>query len=383
MNKDDLLLSEAYSRIQNEGTGARINYMGQGVGAAASNLWQGLKAKGANALAGKHVVDAPTQTAGQAYQAAGGKWLVDDFVKKAQAEITDFYNDAKKMGVDASNFDAIRQTHPEIADQLQKVTGLLDFLKNGGGQNPAGQTPAGQTPAGQTPAGQAPAGQAPAGQEDNGKNQENGQAGKFSAPLVGQSPAVKEPSTGGVVQGIPHGVQRTSTAGGTTNTSFSVADPSQTSPKQVNKLPEEEPVQKAFTPPAQQDAELVGGEEKPQTQGYADLMGQQDGKKAESYQSTTPEGQTVSASRSQLGVGNDVGTPTKYSKKSDGWYQGGAKVGDAKAKILDDLWQKQNKGTQESSPKQQNGGLKTAAQIGAQGGNKTKVNEAFRFWRKF
>jgi hypothetical protein len=280
MNKDDLLLSEAYARIQNEGTGARINYMGQGVGAAASNLWQGLKAKGANALAGKHVVDAPTQTAGQAYQAAGGKWLVDDFVKKAQAEITDFYNDAKKMGVDASNIEAIKKTHPQIADQLQKVTGLLDLLKNGGGQNPqapAGQAPAGQAPqapagqAPQAPAGQAPqapATQTPAGQEDNGKNQENGQAGKFSAPLVGQSPAVKEPSTGGAIQGIPHGINRTATPGGTTNTSFSFANPSQTSPKQVNKLPEEEPVQKAFTPPAQQDAEIVNDKQKQSTAGY-------------------------------------------------------------------------------------------------------------------
>jgi hypothetical protein len=262
MNKDDLLLSEAYARIQNEGTGARINYMGQGVGAAASNLWQGLKAKGANALAGKHVVDAPTQTAGQSYQAAGGKWLVDDFVKKAQAEITDFYNDAKTMGVDASNIDAIRQTHPEIADQLQKVTGLLDFLKGGGGQTPAGQTPAGQTPAGQTPAVEAP-------KKDPKSLEASTPSG--TGPLTVQQPktlATPEQKTGGVVQGIPHGVQRTSTGGGTTNTSFSVANPSQTSLKQVNKLPEEEPVQKAFTPPAPQDAEVVNDKEKQSTAGY-------------------------------------------------------------------------------------------------------------------
>jgi hypothetical protein len=361
MNKDDLLLSEAYARIQNEGTGARINYMGQGVGAAASNLWQGLKAKGANALAGRHVVDAPTQTAGQAYQAAGGKWLVDDFVKKAQAEITDFYSDAKAMGVDASNIEAIKKTHPQIADQLQKVTGLLDFLKGGGGQAPAGQDQQ-QAPAGQDQQ-QAPATQTPAGQEP--------QAAAAETPKEEpKSLEASTPSGTGPLAVVKHGA-------GDGNSNYTNQE------KNITPTQEEEPpVEKAFTPPPVQDAELVTQKTGGTPEIARNEMEQQFGPSKQAYQSTTPEGQTVSASRSELGQGNDVGNPNKYTKKADGWYQGSAKVGDPKAKILDDLWQKQNKGTQQSSPKQ-SGGLKTAAQIGAQGGNKTKVNEAFRFWRKF
>jgi len=288
----------------------------------------------------------------------------------------------------AGSIQDVQKTHPQIAQQMQQVNDVIEYLK----QTAAGQKPDANA---QAPAAPAAAPQAQDGSTNaasaatTGDNTDANAAGdqsqnaNFNADVAGKPPAIQ--AQGGTVQNIPHGPQRTSTPGGTTNTSFSMANSVPTGAKQVNQLQPEKPVQSAVPTAGVQDAEIVGGEEAQKespTQGYVDTMAKDDGKKAEAYQSTTPEGQSVQASQSDLNNGSGAVEKKPYNKKADGWYIGATKVGDSKAKILDDLWKKQNKGTQQSSP-EQSGGLKTAAQIGAQGGNKTKVNEAFRFWRRF
>ena len=383
MNKDDLLLSEAYAQVVNETIGDRLKGMGAGIGAGLRQGVQNVAGKIAGATGAN--VQTSGNTAGGAYANAQQTSLVNSFIKKAQKEIADFNNDVSKMGVNPND-----EQFPEIKKQLDSVNNLIKFLQNPQGPAPApapagGTTPTAAPDGGTTPTA-ATASSTATGIPNANETEDQGQTGNFNANLVGQTPTVQKPKTiatqqqsTGTVQGIPHGIQRNPNTN--TNTSFSMANP-QPVTKQVNELPKQEPVQKAMPEQPEQEAELVGGEEKPQTQGYANLMGQQDGKKPEAPKSTTPEGQSVQASQSDLNNGSGAVEKKPYTKKADGWYIGTTKVGDAKATILDKLWQKQNKSTQQSSP-QQNGGLKTAAQIGAQGGNKTKVNEAFRFWRRF
>ena len=385
MNKDDLLLSEAYAQVYNEGIWDRLKGQASGIG---SGLRQGVQ-NVAGKIAGATGANVQTsgKTMGGAYANAQQTSLLNSFIKKAQGELNDFVNDMSKMG--AGSIQDVQKTHPQIAQQMQQVNDVIEYLK----QTAAGQKPDANA---QAPAAPAAAPQAQDGSTNaasaatTGDNTDANAAGdqsqnvNFNADVAGKPPAIQ--AQGGTVQNIPHGPQRTSTPGGTTNTSFSMADSVPTGAKQLNQLQPEEPVQSAVPTAGVQDAEIGGDEESQKTGGTPEIarneMEQQFGPSKEAYQSNTPEGQSVQASQSDLNNGSGAVEKKPYNKKADGWYIGATKVGDSKAKILDDLWKKQNKGTQQSSP-EQSGGLKTAAQIGAQGGNKTKVNEAFRFWRRF
>jgi hypothetical protein len=357
MRNDDVLLNEAYAQVYNEGILDRLKGQAAGIG---SGLKQGVQ-NIAGKIAGAAGADVKTsgKTMGGAYANAQQTSLLNSFIKKAQKELNDFVNDMSKMG--ANNIEDVKKTHPQIAQQMQQVNGVIEYLK----QSAAGQKPQGDTQAQPQGGNQAqlPAPKVDSQLQDQGNtatpvsgdqsqdDQSQGdqsQAANFNADVAGKPPAVQQSKSV-----VPNEVQRSKTPGGTMNVSSSIV----TQPKQVNQLPTDEPVQKvpsvsgALKDQGIQDAEVVGGEETQKespTQGYADVLGQQDGKKPEAYQSTTPAGQSVQASENDL-KGSGAIQKKPYAKKEDGWYIGATKVGDQKAKILDDLWKKQNKGTQQSS----------------------------------
>jgi hypothetical protein len=284
MNKDDLLLSEAYSQVYNEGIWDRLKGQASGIGAGLKQGAQNVASKAASALGAE--VKPSGQTMGGSYANAQQTSLVNSFIKKAEKEISDFSNDIKKMGAGA-NISDIEKTHPQIATQLKQVNGLLTYLKNPQAEPPAAPAAPAAPDAGKvapTPSSETPSPVAPATEQPKKSDiaQLAASTPSGTGPLTVQNPktnATSQQATG-VVSGIPHGPQRTSTLGGTTNTSFSMANNSQ--PKQVNQLPKEQPVQKAFTPPVEQDAEIV--EPKQASSGtpeaVVDVMKQQDGNQA-------------------------------------------------------------------------------------------------------
>jgi co-chaperonin GroES (HSP10) len=312
MNKDDLLLSEAYAQVVNETIGDRLKGIGAGIGAGLKQGAQNLAGKAASALGAN--VQTSGDTAGGAYANAQQTSLVNSFIKKAQKEIADFNNDVSKMGVNPND-----EQFPEIKKQLDSVNNLIKFLQNPQGPEPVAPAPAASTGGTTPPAAPAQAGgktPTPAASTANetpntNKTEDQGQTGNFNANLVGQTPAVKKPETiatqqqatgGGTVQGIPHGVQRN--ANTNTNTSFSMANP-QPVMKQVNELPKQEPVQKAMPKQPEQEAELASGEEAQKespTQGYVNAMAQTDG------------GNKTQESKPEVKIGD-----TTYRKEGTGW----------------------------------------------------------------
>jgi hypothetical protein len=127
MNKDEILLSEAYAKIYNEGIWDRLKGQASGIGAGLRQGAQNLASKAAGALGAD--VKPTGQGMGGAYANAQQTSLLNSFINKAEREIADFKNDISKMGVNA-DIESIRQTHPQIATQIDQVEKLVAYLKN-------------------------------------------------------------------------------------------------------------------------------------------------------------------------------------------------------------------------------------------------------------
>jgi hypothetical protein len=337
MRNDDVLLNEAYSKIYNEGIWDRLKGQASGIGAGLKQGVQNVAGKIAGATGAN--VQTSGKTMGGAYANAQQTSLLNSFIKKAQGELNDFINDMSKMG--AGSIQDVQKTHPQIAQQMQQVNGVIEFLKqSAAGQKPeaTAQSPAGQTP--QAPATQEPQSPAAEAPKEDPKSLEASTSSGTGALTVQQPKtlATPEQATGGAVQGIPHGPQRTSTPGGTTNTSFSMAKSVPNGAKQLNQLPKEEPVQPAFKSPAEQDAEIVGGEEKPQTQGYVDAMAQDDGKKPEAQQ--TPSAPQPDVDDTYTGP-KGITYTFQPTKNGDGWVDQNGKYNSGMQRTLTLGWQKQ------------------------------------------
>jgi hypothetical protein len=208
MNKDQLLLSEAYGQIYNEGIIDRVKGQFSGMGAGLKQGAQNLVGKAAGALGAE--VKTSGQTMGQSYAKAQQTSLLKSFIAKANKEINDFFNDLNKMGAGA-DVEAIRKTHPAIADKIDKVKNLSSYLEkqaSGGGSAPA--KPEAAAPEAEKPA-------LPASTES------------------GTGPLAKIPEVGGQ-------------AG---------AKPGFENAKNITPSGNDEPVQKAYNPPASQEGEVV------------------------------------------------------------------------------------------------------------------------------
>ena len=317
MRNDDILLTEAYSKIYNEGIWDRLKGQASGVGSGLKQGFQNVAAKTANALGAN--VQSSGETMGASYANAQQTSLLNSFIKKAQKEIADFNNDISKMGVNPND-----QQFPEIKAQLDSVNNLIKFLQNPQAEPP----PEASQP---TPAPEASQ-QTPAPSQINGAN--------FNANVAGKSPAVV------------HGRQL-SPVTSQSYTSSPVTSQSYTSSparpmKNVTPYREPQPpVQKALTPPPELEAEVI--DEPVQS------------KKGNIKTSTVPVGKIVTASETDL-TGSGGMVPRKYIKKADGWYsQGNMKVGPNKSAALDKVYQKQSK-KQSNMPQQQSAKSKTKPQ---------------------
>lgn len=301
MRKDDLLLSEAYSQVYNEGIWDRLKGQASGIGAGLKQGAQNLTGKLASATGNK--VEPSGKTMGGSYANAQQTSLLNSFIKKAQKEVDDFNNDMSKMG--AGNIQDVQKTHPQIAQQMQQVNDLIAYLKN-----PQNATP------------QAPA----AGDMKEEPKELEASTPSGTGPITVQNPktiATQQQATGGNVQGIPHGIQRNLSTN--TNTSFSMANP-QPVMKQVNQMPEQQPVQKAYIPQSEQpeqEAEIVDNEQKQNTGGTPeiarDAMEQQFGPSKDQTTQTSPNGSTASL--------NGV----NYKKNEQGTWQRLTKTGDVQS----------------------------------------------------
>jgi hypothetical protein len=123
--RDSKLIAEAYIGIHREGVIDSLKKTGAGIAAGAKAVGTNLAGSAYQALGGKA---GPKVNVGSAVAQAQHKSLFGSFIKKANKEITDFMNDAKKMvpGGDLSN---IASTYPDIDQKIKAVQQLLVVLQ--------------------------------------------------------------------------------------------------------------------------------------------------------------------------------------------------------------------------------------------------------------
>jgi len=160
-SRDSKLIAEAYISIHREGVFDSLKKTGAGIAAGARAVGANLAGSAYQALGGKA---GPKVNVGSAVAQAQHKSLFSSFIKKANKEITDFMNDAKKMvpGGDVNN---IASTYPDIDQKIKAVQQLLTVLQQqeqqiigkpaAGAQQPVPPTPTPQ-PAPTTPQQPAP-----------------------------------------------------------------------------------------------------------------------------------------------------------------------------------------------------------------------------------
>lgn len=124
-NKEQILLEQAYAKVS-EGIWDRFKGTAAGIGAG---LKQGAQNIASNVAGKLGATVTPSGKSGkEAYAQAQQKSIFNSFIKKAEAEIQEFEEDAKKLGKD--ELGVLSSSHPEIAEMVRKYKVLLATLKN-------------------------------------------------------------------------------------------------------------------------------------------------------------------------------------------------------------------------------------------------------------
>ena len=308
--RDDVLLSEAYDRIYNEGIVDRLKGQASGIGAGLKQGAQNLAGKVASKLGAD--VKTSGDTAGGAYSNAQQQSLVNSFIQKAQKEINDFNNDVSKMGVNPDE-----EQFPEIKSKLDSVNKLISFLKNPQGAEPTPAAP----------------------------SQGESQPTNFNADLVDKTP-VK----------VQHGLQNHPKPFAQSAQSFT----SSPTPPIKNVTPPEEQEEPTGQDEEPQDAEVS----QPSTADYVNSPEFQGALGKPKEKSTAPESGSVQATGAAVNGGNGDDIPKTYTKKNGQWFFGKKLLGNQdKIKRLDGLLVKQGNQKPQGKTPQQGGGLKSAADV--------------------